>query len=82
MLWPRSRRALPLTLEQSALSSRAPHSNCADSTGYTLGVLGGYSPVHPASAMGRLDKSSSYHLDYCVLCCHMRDETDAREQES
>jgi hypothetical protein len=32
--------------------------------------------------MGRLDKFRSYHLDYRVLCCHMRDETDAREQES
>lgn len=81
MLRPRSRCALPLALEQSALSPCTPYPHCADFACYTPGVLGGYSPLHPAFAMGRLDQSSSYHLDYRVLCCHMRDETDAREQE-
>jgi hypothetical protein len=32
--------------------------------------------------MGWLDQSRGYHLDYCVLRCHMRDETDARKPES
>ncbi len=82
MLLSRNRRTLSLTLKQSAVSPRTAHSHRADSTAYTLGILGGHPTVHPAHAMGRLDKSSSYYLDYRVLCPHMRDEANTREQES
>lgn len=71
------RSTLPLPVEQSALPPCTAHTHSADSFGHSARILGRYTTVHPASAMGRLDQSRGYHFDRRILRCHMRDAKNA-----
>ena len=49
---------------------------------HSTGVLGRHLALYPASSVGRMDCSGSYHSHPGERCCHLRNAENIGEQES
>ena len=78
----RRRRALPLSLQQPALSPCPPHPHCAYSTRDPPRLPGRHPALRPAHVMGRLDRARGYHPHHRLQRRNLCDAKNARQPES